>query len=77
MKPYLVDYITDDNGNIVERTEPEVLRQVCSKAAADTVRSYMQAVVDRGTATHIKAIISLLQEKQELLKKQQKVEEDI
>jgi cell division protein FtsI/penicillin-binding protein 2 len=55
MKPYLVDYITDDNGNIVERTEPEVLRQVCSKAAADTVRSYMQAVVDRGTATHIKA----------------------
>lgn len=30
------------------------MRQVFGKAAADTVRSYMQAVVDYGTARHIK-----------------------
>ncbi len=54
MKPYLLESVTDSSGNIINQFEPQVLRQVCGKAAADTTRYYMQTVVDRGTARHIK-----------------------
>lgn len=54
VKPYLLESVTDNNGRIIEQFEPQVLRQVAGKAAADTVRYYMQTVVDRGTARHIK-----------------------
>lgn len=54
MKPILVDSIRDDNGKIVEQFEPTVLRNVSTPAATDTLRSYIQGVVDYGTARHIK-----------------------
>lgn len=54
MRPYVVDSISDERGNILEQFEPHVLRQISSKAAADTVLSYMQSVVDNGTGKHIK-----------------------
>lgn len=54
MKPMIVDSFMDENGRIVEQFEPTVLRQVSHKAVADTVLSYMQAVVDHGTGKHIK-----------------------
>ncbi len=54
MKPFLVESITDNTGHIIEQFEPEVLREIASKAVTDTVRYYMQTVVDRGTARHIK-----------------------
>ncbi|MBW6513902.1 MAG: PASTA domain-containing protein [Candidatus Syntrophosphaera sp.] len=54
VKPYVLEYVTDSTGRVVERFEPEVLRQVSSKAATDTIRHYMQGVVDNGTARHIK-----------------------
>ncbi len=54
VKPYLLEKVTDNNGRLIQQFEPQVLRQVCGKAAADTVRYYMQTVVDRGTARHIK-----------------------
>lgn len=54
MRPYIVDSITDERGRVLEHYEPHALRQISSKAAADTILSYMQTVVDRGTGRHIK-----------------------
>lgn len=54
MRPTIIDSYRDDNGNIIESFEPSVLRQVSSKAACDTMLSYIQEVVDDGTARHIK-----------------------
>lgn len=54
VQPFVLDSVTDINGNLIQKHEPQVLRQVFGKAAADTVRSYMQAVVDYGTGRHIK-----------------------
>ncbi len=54
MKPYIIDSYRDEEGNIIEQFEPIVLRQVSTKAAADTVRSYLQSVVDSGTGRNLK-----------------------
>jgi cell division protein FtsI/penicillin-binding protein 2 len=54
MKPHIIDSHRDEAGNIIESFEPSVLRQVSSEAACDTMLSYIQEVVDDGTATHIK-----------------------
>nr|MDK2851657.1 hypothetical protein [Candidatus Cloacimonadota bacterium] len=54
MRPYIVDSLRDDQGNVVESFEPSVIRQVSSKAACDTMLSYIQDVIDVGTAQHIK-----------------------
>ncbi|MDD4310693.1 MAG: penicillin-binding transpeptidase domain-containing protein [Candidatus Cloacimonetes bacterium] len=54
MKPTLVDSYRDDSGKILEQFEPAVLRNVSTKAATDTLKTYIQGVVDYGTARHIK-----------------------
>ncbi len=54
MKPYIIDSYRDDSGKILEQFEPAVMRNVSTAAAADTLRSYIQEVVDDGTARHIK-----------------------
>jgi len=54
MKPIIVESIRDDEGRIVEQYEPSVLRTVSTPAVTDTVKSYLQGVVDSGTARHIK-----------------------
>ncbi len=54
MKPYIVESITTETGRIVEQNEPTVLREIASKAVTDTIKYYMQTVVDHGTARHIK-----------------------
>jgi len=54
MKPIIVESIRDDEGKIVEQYEPSVLRTVSTPAVTDTVKSYLQGVVDSGTARHIK-----------------------
>jgi cell division protein FtsI/penicillin-binding protein 2 len=54
MRPHIIDSYRDDQGNIIESFEPSVQRQVSSQAACDTMLSYIQDVVDDGTATHIK-----------------------
>ncbi|MDD2229363.1 MAG: penicillin-binding transpeptidase domain-containing protein [Candidatus Neomarinimicrobiota bacterium] len=54
MKPIIVDSYRDDKGAVLEQFEPTVLRNVSTKAATDTMRSYLQGVVDYGTAKHIK-----------------------
>ncbi len=48
MKPYLVSSITDQDGNVVESTEPTVVKQVVSESTADKVVSMMETVVSEG-----------------------------
>lgn len=52
--PYIVDSFTDETGKVIEKFEPKITRKVVSKAAADTMKAYLQAVVEMGTAKHIK-----------------------
>lgn len=54
MKPIIVDSYRDDQGKVIEQFEPSLLRNVSTKAATDTLKSYLQGVVDYGTARHIK-----------------------
>lgn len=54
MKPYLLDSILDDQGNVIEQYEPRALRKIGSTAVTDSIKSYLQAVVDYGTGRHIK-----------------------
>ena len=49
MKPYLVKEVIDDEGNIIEKFEPEVVRQVISKETSDTMREVLEGVVAVGT----------------------------
>jgi len=54
MKPLIVDSFRDDEGKIIEQFEPSVLRTISTPSACDTLKSYIQSVVDDGTAKHIK-----------------------
>ncbi len=52
MKPYIVQKTVDDSGNTISETVPTVKRQVISQSTADTVKSYMEEVVKRGTGSN-------------------------
>ena len=49
MKPYIVKEIQDSEGNVVEKTEPTVVRQVISKKTSDKMLDMMESVVSIGT----------------------------
>lgn len=49
MKPRLVKELTDQEGNIVKKFEPEVVRNVISKQTSDTLRDILEGVVSEGT----------------------------
>lgn len=49
MQPYVVDARLDQNGNVIQRTEPIVKRQVVSEKTASTVAGMMEKVVSIGT----------------------------
>lgn len=49
MKPRLVKELTDAEGNIVKKFEPEVIRTVISKQTSDTLREILEGVVSKGT----------------------------
>ena len=49
MRPYVVQKQTEENGNTVVETQPEVRRQVVSAETAAKVASYMSKVVKNGT----------------------------
>ena len=50
LEPYLVEQITDADGNAVLKQEPTVLRQVISRETSATMCSLMESVVTEGTA---------------------------
>ena len=49
MKPLIVKQISDSQGNIIEKYEPQVVRQVISKQTSDTLREILEGVVSEGT----------------------------
>lgn len=49
MKPILVKQISDNEGNIIEKAEPQVIRKVISKQTSDTLRDILEGVVSEGT----------------------------
>ena len=48
MKPQIVSEITDSEGNVVEETEPEVVRQVISEETSAEMRDMLEGVVEEG-----------------------------
>jgi len=49
MKPYIVQQITDSEGNIIQATEPTVVRQPISSKTSAMVREILEEVVSDGT----------------------------
>lgn len=49
MTPYIVEKQLDENGNVINETQPVVRRQVVSEQTAATVADMMEAVVTSGT----------------------------
>lgn len=52
MKPRIVKELTDQDGNVVKRYDPEVIRQVLSEESANQVLSLLEGVVDGGTGSN-------------------------
>jgi cell division protein FtsI (penicillin-binding protein 3) len=48
MKPYLVDQILDDNGTVVQKFEPQLVRRVISAETAQKVTKMMETVTGEG-----------------------------
>lgn len=53
MRPYVIDYTTDDEGNLVEQYEPKAYGTMLSDTDAAILQEYMRAVVEEGTATKL------------------------
>lgn len=52
MRPYLVEQVLDDNGTVVQKFEPQIVRRVISPETAQKVARMMETVtVDGGTGT--------------------------
>lgn len=49
MQPYVVQALTDQDGNVVEQTEPTEVRQVVSESTSALVREMLYGVVNGGT----------------------------
>ena len=49
MQPYVMDSITDADGNVVTQTEPTEVRQVISEETSERCRAILEKVVDGGT----------------------------
>lgn len=52
MKPYIVDRVVDENGQLIQQYEPQILRQVVSPLTARQVAAMLRMAVQKGgTAT--------------------------
>ena len=54
MQPYLVKEIRNDNDEVVHSFIPQVLRTISDRQSLDTLKVYLQGVVDYGTAMQTK-----------------------
>jgi len=51
MKPYIVDHITDEFGNVKEKTTPSMVRRIASRSTIEKLQPVFEEVVsDSGTA---------------------------
>lgn len=49
IKPHIVKELTNSNGNVVQKYEPEFIRNVISKQTSEEVREILEGVVSTGT----------------------------
>ncbi|MBM6869396.1 penicillin-binding transpeptidase domain-containing protein [Pseudoflavonifractor phocaeensis] len=49
MRPYVMESITDADGNVIQHTEPTEVRQVVSESTSERCRTILEGVVDGGT----------------------------
>ena len=56
MEPYVVAQILDENGNVVEETQPTCIRQVISSETSANMRNLMISVVEEGTGGNAKVV---------------------
>ena len=54
MQPYVVSQIIDSDGEIIYEKTPTLVRKVISEETSNTVRKYLQAVIDTGTGKKAK-----------------------
>jgi stage V sporulation protein D (sporulation-specific penicillin-binding protein) len=52
MQPHVVKELRDNQGNVVKRFDPQVIRQVLSPDTAQEERILLQGVVDKGTGSN-------------------------
>ncbi|HBG23405.1 MAG TPA: stage V sporulation protein D, partial [Peptococcaceae bacterium] len=52
MKPHLVKELTDREGDVVKRFEPEVVRQIISEETSKLEREMLEAVVSKGSGSN-------------------------
>lgn len=57
LKPNLIRELTDSEGNIVKKYEPEVIRNVISKETADTLKEILEGVVSSPNGTGVNAYV--------------------
>lgn len=57
LKPQIIKEITDQDGNIVDRTEPEVVRNVLSRQTCDTLMDILLGVVSDPSGTGGRAYV--------------------
>ncbi|MGL4483666.1 MAG: penicillin-binding transpeptidase domain-containing protein [Anaerovoracaceae bacterium] len=50
MKPYLMKEIANEKGEVINKTEPEIVRQVMSQKTSKEVKRMMQYVIEKGGA---------------------------
>lgn len=56
MEPYVVSEVLDSEGNVVEKHEPTVVRQVISEETSAIMRDMILSVVEEGTAGNAKIV---------------------
>lgn len=54
MRPYILSKVIAPDGSVVRETEPAPVRRVVSEETAATLTSFLEGVVERGTATSAK-----------------------
>ncbi len=53
-KPYAVRQVVDSDGNIIKKNEPLKIRRVIKESTSETIKSFMQGVIENGTAQKAK-----------------------
>ncbi len=51
MKPFVLKQVLNEHNEVELETTPQSIRRVISKSTADTIRSFLRGVVERGTGT--------------------------
>jgi stage V sporulation protein D (sporulation-specific penicillin-binding protein) len=56
MQPYVIDQVTDTDGNLVLQNEPTILRRVINSSTSATLRTLMQSNVESGNASNAQVL---------------------